>query len=387
MPSFAGSDSPELQRMGLGKGGDAGTSPGLAVNGGRLNRKLDSLFHDVSGGVAKAVKGAVGEARRNFNAAGQHGSVGGTVSQFRRSGNSIASGLSPSNPNAFAMSELNKKVFALENRSKALGAMLSGVLSEFKAAQRKQQEEAEKKEKGGEKGEKEGAGTEAKPDAMTQATDLLLAKVQFVQVYLEDPTIPIGDADTLGPDTGSPFTVAGSEWDKLSPRSNSVAIDSPNDPFVLAAESPENLARRSPGIGLSKETSRTSEPRNVSNLDGSTDTKSPIKSPSPSTPAKDHRSRPSQTRPVSHTRAPLSESPFSWMLGESKDTRPGGFSPLHTPSRSVAGSTSASPAMASPSAERRRHGSLFGDVDDGDDGKDTMSKHARGSSLNKLGLE
>ncbi|KAI5295693.1 hypothetical protein KEM52_000518 [Ascosphaera acerosa] len=260
IPSFAGrspSAGPPLRSavvgpaMGLAPLRHGGGPGGDGVGSARIHKRLDSLLHGVSGGVAKAVKGAVVEARKNFQAAGsqqqlqqmQHhrAHFGKPASRVRTSGSSSTSGsgLSPSNPSAAAMAELNKRVFRLESRSKALGVMLAEALSQFRAGQRAEETARDMTELGkaantqAQGNLKSSGGGDAESDEALPI-DVLLAKVQFVQVYLEDPTIPIEGVEGSNPD--SPFTIAGSEWDKLSIRSplGSLPTSSPVGPALTA---------------------------------------------------------------------------------------------------------------------------------------------------------
>lgn len=376
IPSFSGR-SPTAQRPNPFVTPPIGMSP---LNAPRINRRLDSLFQDVSGGVAKAVKGAVVEARRNFNAAGSH--HGGGVAHLRKSLSSTDSGLSPSNPSAAAMAELNKRVFRLESRSKALGSMLAEALSQFRAAQKVQGDESEKK------GEKKDGGADAvtTEEASPLPIDVLLAKVQFVQVYLDDPTIPIEGVENHNPD--SPFTIAGSEWDKLSIRSPPSAANSPaKSPTPLPSKATNSPLTKvgaietSPAAKPSTSSSGTSSPQSLgssgmANLDGVADTVNTTKNRAcqpPSHPKIEtqHRTAASRSRPVSHTRAPLSESPFSWMLGECKDTQ-ADFVP-------------SSPQSRTTSLSKSREDGLFGSREDTRASEKGLQRDKR-VSLERLGL-
>ncbi|KAI5287212.1 hypothetical protein KEM54_006158 [Ascosphaera aggregata] len=390
IPSFSGRSPPQRPNPFVTPPIDL--SP---FTGPRINRRLDSLFHDVSGGVAKAVKGAVVEARRNFNAAGsQHHGV---TSHLKKSSSSHESGLSPSNPNAAAMAELNKRVFKLESRSKALGTMLAEALSQFRAAQKcepRNDEGGEKKrDEMGKKDEEEDQDehrANLSEEDIPHPIDILLAKVQFVQVYLEDPTIPIDGVENYNPD--SPFTIAGSEWDKLSLRSPSVTASSPTKSSTRlppkGITSPSSNIDASPLTGAAATTSAlspaaaaTSPPtfsKNVPGMDGVAETIQPTqrieyRTTSKTKEKKLDRATSSPSRGMSLARAPLSASPFSWMLGDSKDKKDDfGSAPFMS-------------ATASNAADKRGDHIFQDSAGDGLGDHKTL-QHGRNVSLEKLGL-
>ncbi|KAI5306973.1 hypothetical protein KEM56_005967 [Ascosphaera pollenicola] len=381
IPSFSGR-SPS-QRPSSFVTPPIGMSP---INAPRINRRLDSLFQDVSGGVAKAVKGAVGEARRNFNAAGSHHG-GGVVSHLRKSASSTESGLSPSNPSAAAMAELNKRVFKLESRSKALGSMLAEALSQFRAAQKAHEEERQRNGEETERGEKDGLQEDNKSgdEAAALPIDILLAKVQFVQVYLEDPTIPIDGVENNNNNPDSPFTIAGSEWDKMSIRSpptiaNSPAKISPPCPPITTEKSLSTIGaiETSPEATPSSSSSspQPAQASKIPNVDGVADTVNTTQSrerrhPSQPKTTSQYRTSASQSRLVSHTRAPLSKSPFSWMLGEEKNTG-ADFVPSASQSRTA-------------SRSKPRGDGLFRSMESDGIAEGSLQRK-RGPSLEKLGL-
>ncbi|ETN45617.1 uncharacterized protein HMPREF1541_09449 [Cyphellophora europaea CBS 101466] len=139
-------------------------------------RQLETLFNDVSGGirsraegwnVSKAVRGAVGEMKRNMS------SLQAQAAHSRQSSVDVlsATGDAPHRDNQ----RLEKRVKELETRNKALARMLDGALGSLRGSKITDAETAEKAE---------------------ETFNISLAKIQFVSVYLSDPDIPIPPEDT-----------------------------------------------------------------------------------------------------------------------------------------------------------------------------------------------
>lgn len=142
-------------------------------------RQLESLFNDVSGGiksrtegwnVSRAVRGAVGEMRRNMN------HLQAQAAHSRQSSVDIYSGAGDDRPQAGdELKRLEQRVKDLESRNRALARMLDGALDSLRASKTATGETAENAE---------------------ETFNISLAKIQFVSVYLSDPEIPI-PADDL----------------------------------------------------------------------------------------------------------------------------------------------------------------------------------------------
>ena len=141
-------------------------------------KQLESLFSDVSGGiksraegwssVSKAVRGAVGEVRKNMGQQYQPShSRDASVDAFRV----------PAKEPTEQMKELEKKLQQLEARNKALGKMLDSALESLRTSRNSAQE----------RGERRGS--------IDEAFNISLAKIQFVSVYLSDTDIPIPPED------------------------------------------------------------------------------------------------------------------------------------------------------------------------------------------------
>lgn len=249
-------------------------------------RRLDSLFQDVSEGlqrrtegwgVTKAVRGAMVEARRNIQ--NMHSSA--STPAPRRIESPPHDSPSPPHISLATIRRLNSRISALESRSQTLARMLGEAINELHTKQ-------------------------VHPNnSGIEAIDLALAKLQFVQVYLEDPTIPIPDEE------------------KLATQAPARARSSEPVPSVIAGK--EN---NTPG----------GQPRGNNNSaflelpkNGDSEASDIIK-PVPLRPA---------AAPA--TRAPIAESPFSWMLGDNKERS--GFVT----------------SVAVPPEQSRSTGTLFGD--------------------------
>ena len=256
-------------RRGSAKQKSEGSSPNRPP-GISPHKGLESLFQDVTEGVqrrtetwgvAKAVRGAMVEARRNIQNIQSSSS-----SPIPSHGESPVSGwASPPKPRFENARELNKKLQALEARNKALSKMLGDALDELRIHN----------------------NTDEKPDTNSQeASDLALARIQFVQVYLEDSTMPIPAV----------------QYDDIARKSTdeepNPLKDTTNRPSVRGAD----------------------EPPLITKMD-SPSTPIRAKSPDKGTVSEPEISKQTSTSPglLSHkSRTPLADSSLSWMLGENK---------------------------------------------------------------------
>lgn len=249
--------------------GEVTTSPNR-VSGRFLNqqRGLESLFQEVSGEVsrrtegwtiAKAVKGAVGEVRRNVNYLQTEANPSKATEQIPRP--AIRSQQNGSED--FRM--LTQRIQELEDRNKVLAKMLGNALESL----RKQKQKESTMEK-------------------TQITDeedlnMSLAKLQFVQVYLADPEIPI-PADEMRSE----------EKEAKSPMQKTLL---PNLSGKYAQTDFENRAESLNSVEKARDGRGSQHPQPVTRLDANHSAE----------PLRKSRQRPS-----------LAESSFSFMLGEDR---------------------------------------------------------------------
>ncbi|KAK2776699.1 hypothetical protein FQN53_002521 [Emmonsiellopsis sp. PD_33] len=245
---------------------DAG-SPALSPS--KINqRRLDSLFQDVTEGlhrrtegwgVTKVVRGAMVEARRNL----QNIQSSASTPALRRPESAGNESPSPPHINFSTVRELSARISALENRNQALAGMLGDALSELRA----QHEEPGK--------------------SNTQAIDLALAKAQFVQVYLEDPTMPIPEETTAAKEP-------------LTTKQRKPTVEATVPPAATGKEN-QSRAPSKPPANDDQKSEKAPVPKTL---------------PEPRVAEVANLVKPVPLRPA--TRAPLAESSFSWMLGDNK---------------------------------------------------------------------
>ncbi|OAX81468.1 hypothetical protein ACJ72_04195 [Emergomyces africanus] len=277
-------------------------------------RRLDSLIQDVSEGlhrrtegwgVTKVVRGAMVEARRNI----QNIQSSASTPAPRRIDSPPNDSPSPPLINFATVRGLNARLSTLERRNQALAAMLGDAINELRA----QREDPNR------------------PNA--KAMDLTLAKIQCVQGYLEDPTMPIPE------ERKSPKLVAD--------RSRS------SDPVFR-----EPVAKAT--------TALVGNENNTPNGQRRAENKSTLQSPPESRVAEVATVvKPVPLRPAPATRAPLAESPFSWMLGNNKERS--GFVT----------------SVSAPPEQSRSSGTLFGD-NRGDGQRNAAGDEEDGVVMNSL---
>jgi TBC1 domain family protein 5 len=311
-------------RRGSAKQKSEGSSPNRPP-GISPHRGLESLFQDVTEGVqrrtetwgvAKAVRGAMVEARRNIQNIQSSSS-----SPIPSHGASPVSGWSsPPKPRFENARELNKKLQALEARNKALSKMLGDALNELRIHN----------------------NTDEKHDTSSQeASDLALARIQFVQVYLEDSTMPIPSIE----DEDSARKSIEEAPNPLKDATNSVSVQAEEAPLITKTEPPTTPVRvKSPEMGM------TTEPETSTQS-----TTSPGLLPQKS-------------------RTPLADSSLSWMLGENKHRN------------SFVSSASAPPEQSRNIDAKGKHNHLFGD-NRSEDNRRRKSVEEDGLILSSLGEE
>lgn len=283
-------------------------------------------------GVGKALRDAVGEVRKNVEAY-QNGSVSGQTTPRSGGREFRAPNLSPGpashRPGIDRASSVNafKKVTELEKRNKDLSKMLEGAVAELWEHHREQSESHKSKDE------------EQSNKVAMEALSLAIAKVQFVQVYLEDSSIPLPIDEST--DQAATANAAAS-----------LAPPSPLQPEpTLDASSITN-----PAISVATETSQ----------------QPPQPSPKAASPAPVTLAGKSSasSRLAPRSRPQLTSSNFSWMLGEE--------------SASSNFATGAAHSTFASDEKRRMKGKgfLFGDEDE-EDSHVKESKGKRGSVSGK----
>ena len=245
-------------------------------------------------GVAKALRGAV------------QGLQSGNSSPRQRPQNSRWS-LDKGQDVSDSPKDLMAKIQYLEGRNKSLAKLLEKAMEDLWTQQR---------------------DADQKPNETTaDALSLAIAKVQFVQVYLENPTMPLPPED-ISPEETKSDAVVGTDSVLTSPR--------------LGA-SPHHIQ----SDGATDENSDSQNTHSVEPMTAPDERSAPASAkPLPSTPRVGNLSRASGLSPFSQARPALAQSSFSWMLGE--DQQKSGF-------------VSGSPFLSERSDERRKGFQLFGD--------------------------
>ena len=253
-------------------------------------------------GVAKALRGAV------------QGLQTGSNSPKMPTDDKIASD---------ASTNLTTRIRALEQRNQALAKMLQHAVDDL-WTQQKTLYEAEAK-------------------SVADAVSLAVAKVQFVQVYLENSAMPFPAEQVTSEETKSTdsISIARDETDTIA---NDGALSVPETSEARPSHSPENEISTA---ASPQDASNSRTNRNISVIIQPTDTSLEATRDHPTT----DRPAPSSFH---HPRPSLTHSSFSWMLGE--DQRQSSF-------------VSASPFPSEKRIARGKAGFLFGDV------KDEGSKH------------
>ncbi|KAL8728893.1 MAG: hypothetical protein Q9166_005133 [cf. Caloplaca sp. 2 TL-2023] len=216
-------------------------------------------------------------------------------------------------------SEITAKLEALKQRNKELAKLLGSAMEELWVQQRQQNQEQE--------------------EVLANALSLAIAKVQFVQVYLENSMMPFAI------NTSTQDTVVAEGHENTAP--TDTAVDNPKD---TQPQSVDDKVERKDAIIQSSGISHSN-----------TDEASRLVDTSPTGSAPKimvSKSRPQQSR-FHHPRPSLAQSSFSWMLGE--DQRKSSF-------------VSSSPFPSDRRAAREKAGFLFGDGKTESEGKAQKGK-------------
>lgn len=294
----------------------------------REQRDISGIFQEAAKGVylqgekwgvAKALRGAV-QGIQAANATPRKAT--------ERSHWSLDTGTSISDS---SHAELVAKIGALEHRNKSLAKLLENAVSELWA-----QQKARIADTGGE-------------DAPNDELSLAVARVQFVQVYLENSSMALPS-------------------DSLSPTDEQMPSDQSGDQSRRQPDSSRRQHQASSSLDGIVEISRGSKPPAIVDTAGRSPT-TPVHAPNP--PSTPDASRPGASAgdreggesPPLLPRPALAQSPYSWMLGE--EQRKSAF-------------VAASPFTSDARDAKGRKGSLFGD----EDGEGSLR---RGSQQGKRG--
>ncbi|KAI9791900.1 MAG: hypothetical protein M1833_001318 [Piccolia ochrophora] len=256
-------------------------------------------------GLNKAVRDAVGEVRRNVQGL-QSGE-----SSPRRNAATLRWSLDDGRHDTSAAS-LRRTLNTLEQRNKLLSDMLDSAVEELWS-------------------QREKPGQSSSGQEISEAYDMAVAKVQFVKVYLEDPTLslPVNDPPTASVST-----------DGTTERTHADAASTPAEqPHVTASS--RAMPQSAPLFESSQPLAVLSEEEKDDRKIDGTSSKTQSDSNSPS-PVKDKA-------PVfRHSRSSLAQSSFAWMLGD--DEPRSGF---------VASPHSSTKGGDRPSSSKGVRGTLF----------------------------
>ena len=252
-------------------------------------------------GIGKAVRSAVDEVHRKAQEIRDHQTPSPPVVRRTRGSRS-----------AFSPDASQKRIGMLQDRNKQLSKLLDGAVSELWDFQKLVAETAENSVK-------------AADPLNVETLSVAIAKVQFVQVYLDDPDLPMPESESKDGDGAAPPQ-------SVQPRLEGVNhVEPPESPLqhstrLTAAAKPDGVAAMS--IEQSSSTATPQQPSEeladpssfedleqpLSGLDESIRERVSEVSISPLnptvSPGKSKMSEPSLTRPR------LEQSSLSWMLGQ-----------------------------------------------------------------------
>lgn len=293
-------------------------------------------------GVGKAIREAVGEVKKNVEAYQSAASPGQTTPraggrEFRKPAQ-LATTAANARPDLTRTQSGNviRKIESLEKRNRNLAKMLENAVGELWEHHRERNEESNAKD------------DDSKGKEALAALSLAIAKVQFVQVYLEDSSIPLPVEETT--DQAASTKVM-----------ESLALPESQSP------KPPERTSSAPPISVEPPSKSTTTAMTKSST-------SPAPSPRPKSPPT--QSLPAQLQPSFNlsprSRPHLTSSNFSWMLGED------------SASSNFASGTAHSTFSSDEKRRMKGKGFLFGD-DDEDEG--SVKDGKRGSVSGKGGAK
>ncbi|KAG0652171.1 TBC1 domain family member 5 [Hyphodiscus hymeniophilus] len=294
-------------------------------------------------GINRAVRDAVGEVKKNM----QGLQAARSNSASRRTSDVTRWSLDEGRP----IQSSKATILAMNKRNQQLARILDQAMSDLRAVSVSKDEDKDK---------------------YIQAMELAIAKVDFVQVYLEDSTMPLPSETTedVAPSEATQVTAVPSPPTSLPPLS-----PSPSLPII----SQSDLAAKKPPLKVS-DLPLPSAPtlESVPDMRNQTIDNTPIEAPSIVAessedriePAANTRLRPSAPVP---TRSSIAQSSFSWML-EPNSTPPTASGKSLPPTASSPFLKSGRRPTAGPGREKAAF--LFGD-----DGGDTPPTNDKLASL------
>lgn len=316
----------------------------------KQSRNIESIFQSAAKNIqARGEQFGIGKAVRN------------AVDEVHRKAQEISNAQTPSSSNTWRQSgprtaygAVLHKVKELENRNAQLSKLLEAAVGDLWEYQRVAAEHKGSNEK----------GEESATAASLEKLSVAIAKVQFVQVYLGDSSLP------LAPENASADSVQDKEkLEETAPVPEVPQLEDAQDQATRSHPPSKPDPESEPFPDQPQSETRLADPSVFDDPDDSTiDIETP---PEPATPAKSDSatkvdSPPSIKLPKTKaaeapsdlpspplTRPTLAESPYSWMLGsdEGKDQ----------PDTNAAAARKPPPSFFED--QRRNRGFLFGDED------------------------
>jgi TBC1 domain family member 5 len=219
-------------------------------------------------GINKAVRDAVGEVKKNMQNLQTP-----SPPSIRRSPDAVRRSLDESR----AASSTRKTVAWIEQRNKQLSQMLDDALSDLRNLSAVEIDATSKS---------------------TDAIDLAIAKVQFVQVYLEDSSMPLPTEPSQS--TSAARSLRNSTTDSTSLQTN-------KDP-LLESEKKDSLAHNKSNVD------NTLQAKSIEALEVPNSSTSPSSSTTPSESSGGGLAMPARPRAPIPTRSTLAQSSFAFML-------------------------------------------------------------------------
>jgi TBC1 domain family protein 5 len=292
-------------------------------------------------GVGKALRDAVGEVKKNVEAYHSGASSGNATPrsggrEFRKPGQPTVAVNGRPSLERLHSAKVASKIEELDQRNKSLARMLEAAIGELWEHHRERDEAQRVK------------ADDDKSKEAIEALSLAIAKVQFVQVYLEDSSIPL-PVDEATEQTSTAQATA--TLTSPTPRSPTPPEQTSNAEPITSTASPRPTT---PLIAVSN---------NPTPL-GSRPASPPVRALSP--PSNFASSLSPRSRPH------LTSSSFSWMLGED------------SASSNFASGTAHSTFSSDEKRRMKGKGFLFGDDDD-DEG--SIKDGKRGSGGSKSGVK
>ena len=257
---------------------------------------IEGIIHEAAKGVySRGEKWGVGKALRGAMQGLQSGR-----SSPRRISERRQRSLDHGKSNSDSPDEMVAKIQALESRNRSLAKLLETAVDELWVQQKKMHEEYD--------------------EAAADGLSLSMAKVQFVQVYLENATMPLpSDTAPSAEDTGEGTTSA--------PTNKTDTLSSPQKTVVRSTQLD----------GSSEEKEITADDPSKAPNPSFREIPTVHKPIPPSTPKIGSPSKASSSAP----RPSLEQSPFSWMLGANEPQKSGfvAASPFQQAEKTSSGSS------------------------------------------------